>query len=271
MVVFPNAKINLGLEILRKREDGYHDLESLFYPIPLKDALEIVPIKHGSGDRWHFSGLEIPGKPSDNLCVKALELLRAEFEIPWLNCFLHKAIPMGAGLGGGSSDVAFLIDAVCEMYSPDFPKERRAEIALAIGSDCPFFLRNEPLMARGRGEIFEPIELDLSGLHLILVCPDIHISTPAAYGSISPSQPDMPVEDILRTSVYNWRDKLNNRFEGFAFKQFPELAKIKAEMYEFGAAYSSMTGSGSSIFGIFEHLPDTLSSEEENQSFRMKL
>lgn len=271
MVTFPNAKINLGLEILRKRSDGFHDIDSVFYPIPLRDALEAVPDPNRREDRWHYSGLEIPGRYGDNLIIRALELLRKEATIPPLNVFLHKAIPMGAGLGGGSSDAAFFLKLASSFAEEPLSKERLKEIAAALGSDCAFFIEAEPAHATGRGEILKPVDLDLSGVKLILVCPDVHVSTSEAYGSIMPKEIGKSTADLVKSPMKEWRNVLRNRFEESVFRLYPELDDIKQMLYDSGAIYASMTGSGSAVYGLFENWPDEADFSAQGKVFRFEL
>jgi 4-diphosphocytidyl-2-C-methyl-D-erythritol kinase len=251
MVVFPNAKINLGLEILRKRNDGYHDIDSVFFPIPLCDVLELVPDPQLKKDAWHFTGLRIPGSTTDNLCAQALDLLRESYDIPALKIFLHKIIPMGAGLGGGSSDATFFIKAANELFQLNLSIEEMEKVALSLGSDCPFFVKNKSARATGRGELLEPIEMDLKGKYLVLIYPGIHVSTKEAYAKIEVDDTYTSPADVVKKPLMEWRENLRNRFEEYAFDRHTELAEIKNILYKSGALYTSMTGSGSAIFGIF--------------------
>ena len=257
MILFPNAKINLGLEILRKRTDGFHDIDSVFYPIPLCDALELVIDSDSSKDQWHYSGMTIPGSSADNLCTKALNLLRERVEIPKLNTFLHKAIPMGAGLGGGSADGSFYLKGLNDMFEVNLSHAEMEEMALGLGSDCPFFIKNVPARALSRGEDLTPINLDLKGKNLILICPDIHVSTKEAYSTIVPDESWISPTEVLKQPIDQWRASLRNRFEEYAFDKHPQLAEMKEELYKSGALYASMSGSGSVIYGIFENAVET--------------
>jgi 4-diphosphocytidyl-2-C-methyl-D-erythritol kinase len=270
MVTFPNAKINLGLEVLRKRSDGYHDIASVFYPIPLCDALEIVPAQ--SKTRWHFSGKVIPGNTSDNLLVKALERLREETSVFPMDVFLHKAIPMGAGLGGGSADAAFFLRMVNALNGNKLSTEKLMELAARLGSDCPFFVKPRPAYAEGRGERLSPLPEVLSGKKLMLVCPDLHVSTARAYQMIEPRETGISPKEILRLPVTDWRNRLVNRFEEAVFSLHPELKWLKKEIYELGAVYASMTGSGSAFYGIFEdELPEETPSTVAGEVYRLNL
>ncbi|HET8859167.1 4-(cytidine 5'-diphospho)-2-C-methyl-D-erythritol kinase [Marivirga sp.] len=265
MLKFPNAKINLGLNITAKRADGYHNIESCFYPIPLKDALEIIPSKKLS---FETTGLAIPGNSDDNLVLKAYELLKADFELPPVDIILHKNIPMGAGMGGGSADGAFMLTLLNEYFELNISIEKLESYALKLGSDCPFFIENKPKLVSGRGELFENTSLDLFGHHLALVYPDIHISTAEAYSGVKPQMPEISVEEIIEHHpIVEWKGKLKNDFEEGIFKKYPELQKIKNKFYDAGAIYASMTGSGSTMFGIFDKSIE-LSCIRANQIFK---
>lgn len=255
MIVYPNCKINLGLRILRKRDDGYHDLETVFYPVKFNDLLEIIQAGYQSAQPVQFtqSGLSISGNPEDNLCVKAWQLLKKEApELPPVLIHLHKLIPMGAGLGGGSADGAFALKQVAKQFNLKLPEGKLEELALQLGSDCPFFLLNNPAYATGRGEQLEPISLELSGYKLVLVNPGIHVPTGKAFAGVSPGIPSESVKDIIQLPVSQWKDRLINDFESSVFEQFPEIGKIKDQLYNAGAIYASMSGSGSTVFGLFE-------------------
>ncbi|MFC3879226.1 4-(cytidine 5'-diphospho)-2-C-methyl-D-erythritol kinase [Algoriphagus namhaensis] len=256
MITFPNAKINLGLSILSKRKDGYHDIESCMIPVPLLDALEMIPSNKKL--EWNSSGLQIPGMPEDNLVCKAYYLLKKDFpQIPFPSIHLHKNIPMGAGLGGGSADAAFalkLMNSLFELHLDDFFLE---EYAAQLGSDCAFFIENTPKIARGRGEILEEIDVDLKGSHLVLINPGIHIGTKEAYAGVTPRQPMYDLPETLADRGL-WKDRLVNDFEASIFPNHPEIEQIKYQLYDAGAFYAAMSGSGSSVFGIFEKKPENL-------------
>jgi 4-diphosphocytidyl-2-C-methyl-D-erythritol kinase len=255
MVVFPNSKINLGLRILKKRNDGYHELETAFYPIPLTDILEIIPhkkVQKSSSVLLSKSGLVIDGDPSDNLCVKAYKLLRKDFpRIPPVQMHLHKSIPAGAGLGGGSADGSYTLMLLNKEFDLGLSQEKLMAYALKLGSDCPFFLINEPCYATGRGEILEKISLDLSNYKFLIVNPGIHINTGRAFLHCKPSSPDRSIKDILRSPVERWKDELFNDFESWVFGQHREVVEIKDQLYVHGAIYAAMSGSGSTVYGIF--------------------
>jgi 4-diphosphocytidyl-2-C-methyl-D-erythritol kinase len=256
MLVFPNCKINLGLSIIRKREDGYHDLHSIFYPLPLLDALEIIPRQQESGSiQLHLSGIPVPGSTDDNLLVKAYHLIAGNYELPAVDVYLHKNIPMGAGLGGGSSDAAFFIKALNEVAELSLSWGEMHHYAKQLGSDCSFFLINRPCVAEGRGELLEPCELSLSGYYLLLVLPAIHVPTAQAYSAIKPEVPEFMAEEVVKEPIENLKNKLKNDFEASVFAQHPVLESIKKELYENGAIYASMSGSGSAMFGLFKDAP----------------
>ncbi len=256
MVVFPNCKINLGLNILRKREDGYHALETVFYPVPLKDALELIPSPDSTDEktiRFTQSGLTITGDTANNLCIKAWQLLKDDFpQIGAVDCHLHKVIPMGAGLGGGSANGAFMLQLLNEIFHLALTPETLSYYALQLGSDCPFFITNKPCLASGRGEILTPLSLDLSNYRFILVYPGIHISTAEAFAGIRPANPTLPIMEIIKHPVTEWKDLLLNDFEKPLSATYPILAAIKEALYRHGAVYASLSGSGSTVYGLFE-------------------
>jgi 4-diphosphocytidyl-2-C-methyl-D-erythritol kinase len=253
LVSFPNCKINLGLNIVRKREDGFHDLETVFYPIPLQDALEVITLSSANCNQFKQTGIEIPGNSDNNICIKAWEVLKSDFpDLPFVSIHLHKTIPVGAGLGGGSADGAFMLKLLNRKFNLDLDENHLINYALLLGSDCPFFIKNKPVFATGRGEVLNDIDLDLTGFKFIIVNPGIHVSTATAFGSVSPRQPSENIMDIMRLSPAQWRGRLKNDFEEPLSKQHPEIAAITDALYEKGAVYSAMSGSGSTVFGIFE-------------------
>lgn len=250
MILFPPAKINLGLNVLRKRPDGFHDIETVFYPVPLKDALEIVP-SAGPKNTFEAYGLAIPGDPAENLCLKAVELIQDEFQTPPVDIFLYKAIPTGAGLGGGSSDAAAtlkILNNLSALHLSDFELKR---YAATLGSDCSFFVRPVPAFASGRGEVLHDIQLNLSAYSLVLVLPGIHVPTAAAYRAVTPEIPEWRLDQLTDLPMEDWKNIVVNDFEESVFKQFPVLAEIRQKLYDAGAIYASMSGSGSSIYGLF--------------------
>jgi 4-diphosphocytidyl-2-C-methyl-D-erythritol kinase len=249
VVFFPNCKINLGLNIIGKRTDGYHDLQTFFYPVHLRDAIEVIE-KHDF--QFSASGLAINGNSNENLCVKAYDLLKKEFpRLPPVHIHLHKAIPMGAGLGGGSADGAFTLKLLNKKFKLELSQEQLVDYALQLGSDCPFFIINEPSYATGRGEILEEYRPGLSGHKIVLVHPGIHISTAWAFAQISPGKSIKLIKEIIRRPVEIWKQELKNDFEQPVFSQYPEIKKIKDDLYAAGAVYAAMSGSGSAVYGIF--------------------
>ena len=252
MICFPNAKINLGLNIVSKRPDGYHNLETVFYPIGLKDALEIVPSESDELYRFFQTGIEIQGNADDNLVIKALKLISEEKEIPPIDIHLLKKIPFGAGLGGGSSDAAFMLKLLNETFSLGYSVSELEHKAAKIGADCAFFVRNKPAFATGIGNELTAIELDLSEYFFVLVKPDVFVPTKDAYAMVTPMQPEISLKEIVKKPVSEWKEWMKNDFEPSVFKKYPEICRIKEELYELGAVYASMSGSGSSVYGFFE-------------------
>ncbi len=262
MVVFPNAKINLGLRVKSKRTDGYHELDTVFYPVNICDVLEVISRSASSSKSteevsFSHSGLAIPGDPAGNLCLKAYQLLKKDFpDIPSVQIHLHKKIPMGAGMGGGSADGAFTIRLLNEKYRLGMTDETMQAYAIRLGSDCPFFICNKPVSATGRGEIMEPVSCDLSTWEMLIVNPGIHVGTAEAFRQIRLS-PDAPsCKDIIQLPVEEWQNHLVNDFEQTVFPLYPELERLKSILYELGASYASMTGSGSTVYGLFKTMPN---------------
>jgi 4-diphosphocytidyl-2-C-methyl-D-erythritol kinase len=249
MVLFPHAKINLGLQVIKKRHDGLHNIVSCIYPIGWCDILEIIV---GAELSFTGSGLEIPGDPNDNLCLQAYHLLKESFDLPPVHMHLHKAIPIGAGLGGGSSDAAFTLKGLRELFDlplADFELERYAS---DLGSDCPFFIGDQAAIATGIGDQLERIELDLSDLYLLVVTPPVHVNTGEAYGMLTPKKAEHDLKSHLRRPPAEWTKLVINDFEGPIFAKDPLISDIKEKMLAKGAIYSSLSGSGSSVYGIFE-------------------
>lgn len=253
MVVFPNCKINLGLNIIRKRSDGFHDIETAFFPIQINDALEAIPGNDpGSQLSFTTSGLAA-GEVGQNLCVRAFQLVQKDFpQLGSISMHLHKVIPIGAGLGGGSADGAFTLKLLNDKFGLGIGTEKLMQYALQLGSDCPFFIINKPCMAIGRGEILTPLQLDLSDYKIVIVNPAIKINTSEVFSSIAATTPYESIENIVKKSVENWPGTLRNDFEPVVFAKFPEIKKIKEDLYELGAVYASLTGSGSTVFGIYK-------------------
>lgn len=254
MILYPNAKINIGLNVVEKRADGYHNLETVFYPLNLLDALEITTDEHQADSvKLKVSGEAIAGRPSDNLVMKACNLMRSMFpeKIERLSVHLHKHIPTGAGLGGGSSDAAFTIKALNEKFSLGMSVDQMEQLSAQLGADCPFFIKNQPVFAEGIGDIFTDIDIVLKGKTLVLVKPGISVSTADAYSLVSPHKPQQSLRESLRLPVEEWKNHVVNDFESSVFKKFPEIAAIKDRLYDLGALYASMSGSGSAVYGIF--------------------
>lgn len=251
MIVFPNVKINLGLNIVEKRPDGYHNLETVFYPVPLCEALEIVPAK-GNSDVLNVFGAQVSGDPNANLVMRALSALRKDFpQIPALEVSLLKKLPMGAGLGGGSSDGAFMLKMLNECYGLGLSQQQLIEYAAKLGADCPFFLVNKPVYATGIGEIMQPVGLSLEGYSIVLVKPDVFVSTKEAFAGIKPKPTSLSARDIVSMPVEQWKDLLVNDFENTIFPLHPEIAEVKDKLYSAGAVYSAMSGSGASVLALF--------------------
>jgi len=270
MVDFPNAKINLGLRVTGRRTDGYHEIQTLFFPVGISDVLEIIP-NHSEGTHIKVSGLVPEGDPKDNLCVKAWEVLHVEKGIQGADIYLHKRIPSGAGLGGGSSDSAFTLMMLDRLFGLSLSVEELKEYALRLGSDCPFFLHNRPMAAKGRGEILSPVPIDLSGYYLVLVIPPVHVSTREAYAQITPHEPSEPLEVTILRDLRLWKEYLVNDFEESVFRTYPLLAEIKGRLYKAGAVYASLSGSGSALYGIFADKPDVHEVSDGNRIFIEKI
>ena len=249
MVSFPHCKINLGLNVVSKRPDGFHNIETCFYPIPRTDILEIIPSTEFS---FTQSGINVPGLQEDNLCIKAYRLLSKDFGLGNIKMHLHKIIPMGAGLGGGSSDAAFVLRLLNTVFNLKVPIEKLRNYASQLGSDCSFFIEDAPMIGTGRGEIVSPIPIALTGCYLVLAKPDAHISTAEAYSGIVPQKAQFPISEILNLPVAKWRKELKNDFEKSIFEKFPLIGHIKEKIYSCGALYASMSGSGSTVYGIFD-------------------
>lgn len=253
MITYPNAKINLGLNITEKRPDGYHNLETVFYPIPLQDALEVKPLDGENEYLLKIAGTQITGEPEDNLVIKAYRLLKQDYpHLPSIDIHMFKHIPTGAGLGGGSSDAAFMLKLLNEKFSLHISVSQLEEYAARLGADCAFFIQNKPVFASGIGNIFEPIELSLKGYYLVLVKPDIFVSTKEAYALVKPQKPQLSLKDIIHKPIEEWKNTMVNDFEKSVFHKFPEIAAIKDKLYDMGAIYASMSGSGASVFGLFK-------------------
>jgi len=264
MLAFANAKINIGLNITEKREDGYHNLETVFYPVKLHDVVELTDATQLG---CTVEGINFPGDPLDNICVKAFRLLQQDHDFPEQQITLLKNIPVGAGLGGGSADAAFLIKLLDSKFKLGLSVPQMEDYARQLGADCAFFIRNTPVYAFDKGDRFEALELDLSAYFLVLVMPPVHVSTAVAYAGVKPLKRDSGLKTLLSQPVATWKDGVVNDFETSVFEEFPEIGHIKNKLYRAGALYAAMSGSGASVFAIFEKeiaLPDL---EIDNQVF----
>jgi 4-diphosphocytidyl-2-C-methyl-D-erythritol kinase len=266
MIVFPNCKINLGLQILSKREDEFHDIETVFYPVPFKDALELIPDANSKTEvDFTATGLAVDGNPEDNLCIKAYHLLKKDFpKLSAVKIHLHKTIPMGAGLGGGSANAAFMLKLLNQKFNLNLSTPKLLNYSYQLGSDCPFFIINKPCFATGRGEELEEIPLDLSTYKIVLINPGIHINTGWAFSQITPALSKKSIKEIIKQPIETWRDELINDFENPVFKAHPQIKEIKDTLYQQGAIYASMSGSGSTVFGIFNTTFESKSFMDKN-------
>ena len=259
MILYPNAKINIGLNVIEKRVDGFHNLETLFYPVEAYDILEIV---ESDTLKMFQYGIDYPGEVMDNLCVRAYNLLKGEYNIPPVEIHLYKRIPVGAGLGGGSSDAAFTLKGLNDLFNLSIPDKKLWEYASMLGSDCPFFIYNKPMLGTGRGEILSEVEItDLSDYRIELVYPPYFVSTADAYRGIVPRNvrelngekfKGQSLVEMLKEPVESWKDNVTNDFEITVFNKIPQLAEYKEDLYKRGAVYASMSGSGSAMFGVFK-------------------
>jgi 4-diphosphocytidyl-2-C-methyl-D-erythritol kinase len=264
MLAFANAKINLGLFLTEKRSDGYHNLETVFYPIKINDVVELLDAEH---TYCTVKGLEIPSDGQDNLCLKAFRRLQRVFKLPHQHIVLLKNVPIGAGLGGGSSDAAFVIKLTNEKFDLGLTIAQMEDYARELGADCAFFIENQPTFAYGKGDEFLPLNIDLSAYFLVLVKPPIHVATAVAYKNAIVKKPVNSLKDLIQLPVSEWKNQVVNDFEGSVFEKFPEIDEIKTKLYAAGATFALMSGSGSSVYAIFENpvkLPDL---EIENQVF----
>ena len=262
MKLYPNAKINLGLNILRKRPDGYHDLETIFYPIGLCDELEITKSKQLE---LVIEGNTIEGDLESNLVVKAFRILENDFQLSPVKIWLNKIIPTGAGLGGGSSDAAYTLIALNSIFKLQLSNKELAQYAAKLGADCAFFIYNQPMLGEGIGDRLTPISVALDGCYLALVKPDCFVSTAVAYANVQPAIPAQKVEELIQQPIERWNSTLKNDFEASIFPSFPEIEKVKEQLYEAGAIYACMSGSGASVFGIFNDEPNDLASVFKSQ------
>ncbi|MFP5079592.1 4-(cytidine 5'-diphospho)-2-C-methyl-D-erythritol kinase [Pedobacter sp. JCM 36344] len=264
MLAFANAKINLGLQVTEKRADGYHNLETVFYPLKINDVVEITDAPVTS---FVSSGISIPGDAADNLCLKAYNALKRDFDIPPQQITLLKNIPIGAGLGGGSSDAAFLVKLLNDKFSLGLSTLEMEDYVRPLGADCAFFIRNKPVYAEGKGDEFSPVELNLSAYEIVLVQPHVQVSTADAYRGIIPSVPSSSVKDLIHLPPNDWKSHIFNDFETTVFEKYPQIEKVKMDLYHSGAIFALMSGSGSSVFGIFAGKVKLAALERENKVF----
>lgn len=253
MLLLPNCKINIGLNVVARRADGYHDLETVFFPIPLRDNIEFKEITDEDVPfRLSIGGASISGAAEDNLVVKVFLSLKEEFDLPPLDIFLYKNIPMGAGLGGGSSDAAAMMRGLNEAYGLGLSTEKMERRVACFGADCAFFIQDKPAYATGIGDVLSPINLSLKGKHIVLVKPDVFVSTKEAYAHVTPQPAQFALKDAIQQPIEDWKETIVNDFELSVFPNHPELPAIKQTLYDMGALYAAMSGSGSTIFGIFD-------------------
>ncbi len=255
MICFPNAKINIGLNITGKRQDGYHNLETIFYPVPLTDILEfVVSDTHKTSIQVSGSDLKIPAK--ENICIKAYDLLSKYYDLPPVEIYLHKNIPHGAGLGGGSADASFLLKELNSFFKLQISEKLLMSYAAQLGADCPFFIKNKPVFAGGTGNIFESINLDLSNYYLVIIKPYFPVNTAEAFKNIRPQKPKISLKELIKQPVIEWKNFIVNDFELSLFPIYPELKELKQKLYNSGAIYASLSGSGSALYGIFKTKPE---------------
>lgn len=249
MLAFANAKINIGLNVTEKLADGYHNIQTVFYPIKIHDVVEITDAE---ATTCKVSGINITGNPEDNICYKAFRLLQRDYNFPEQQINLLKQIPVGAGLGGGSSDAAHLIKIIDKKFNLGLSVDEMEQYASNLGADCAFFIENKPVYAFGKGDQFKPISLDLSGYNIVLVKPDIHMSTAEAYAGMQPQPNEEDLPELMKQPLESWEGQVKNDFERMVFEKYPVIAGVKQMLYEGGALYAAMSGSGSSVYGIFK-------------------
>ncbi|MFT5749129.1 MAG: 4-diphosphocytidyl-2-C-methyl-D-erythritol kinase [Ancylomarina sp.] len=264
MLTYSNAKINIGLNIVEKRNDGFHNIETVFFPIGMQDAIEIADSKSEASYTFTTSGIPINIDAKDNIVVKAYELIKAKYDFPSQDIHLHKNIPFGAGLGGGSANSAFMIKLLNQKFNLGMSTKEMEDEVKKLGSDCAFFIENKPAFAIEKGDKLSSIDLNLSGYHILLIKPDVHISTPEAYANIKPHQPKTSLKELIKQPIETWKATIKNDFEDSIFPKQPLLAEIKNELYEQGATYAAMSGSGSSMFGLFKSEPNILPQWEKH-------
>jgi 4-diphosphocytidyl-2-C-methyl-D-erythritol kinase len=254
MITFPNCKINIGLWVTQRRADGYHNIQTLMVPVPWCDALEIVPTL-GSQTTLTITGNKVDATTEENLCFLAWKLMAEKYNIPAVEMHLHKVIPSGAGLGGGSADAAFTLKMLNSLFKLNLDSETLRSLAVQLGMDCPFFIDNVPALSTGRGEFLKPITLKINGLNIVIVKPPIHVSTAAAFAGIKPQYRENSLADFCEVPIQAWKKKLKNDFEQSVFGLYPDIEELKNRMYRKGAVYASMSGSGSAVYGLFENQP----------------
>ncbi len=269
MQTHPNAKINIGLNVVSKREDGYHNLETIFYPVSLCDKLELKTTKRKK-NIFKQKGIEIEGEYIDNLVFKAYKLLAIDYTLPPVNITLTKNIPFGAGLGGGSSDAAFMLKMLNYFFNLKIETEQLEKYASKLGADCAFFIKNKPVFASGIGDVFQETNLSLKDYYIVLIKPDIFVSTPDAFCFVKPHKPEFSLLDISLIDINEWKHLIVNDFEKSVFRKYPEIAEIKDYLYNSGAVYASMSGSGSTVYGIFKEMPILTEAEKYGQVFITK-
>jgi len=252
MICFPNAKINLGLRITERRPDGYHNLETVFYPVPLRDALEIVPLMDGGDFRLKISGQMPDSDQENNLVTKAYRLIQSKYSLKPCDTYLYKDIPLGAGLGGGSSDAAYMLKLISDYQQLNLSSDELEGYASILGSDCPFFINNKPIFAKGTGNNFEEISVSLCNLHIVMIKPSVFVSTSEAYSFVKPKQLIYSLKECIKEPVKSWKNLIFNDFEQGIFEKFPVIGKIKQFLYDNGAIFALMTGSGSAVYGLYE-------------------
>lgn len=250
MITFPNAKINIGLNIIEKRQDGFHNIESVFYPI--MDLFDVLEIIKSNELKFTSSGITIPGNEADNLCLKAYHLIKADFDVKLVHIHLHKVIPIGAGLGGGSADAAFTLKLLNQLFELNITDDELINYARKLGSDCAFFIKNKPVYAYGKGDEFEEIDVDLSKYEIKIEYPNIHIGTSEAYAGVNPKPSNKNIKELIKLPIKDWKNNIKNDFEDSIFPNHPQIKALKEKFYDDGAVYASMTGSGSAVFGVFD-------------------
>lgn len=267
MIAFANAKINIGLQVVNRREDGYHTLETIFYPLNLCDIVEVV---EAADVQLVPSGIPIPESGRENLCLQAYRLLANDFKLPPVHIYLHKVIPIGAGLGGGSADAAFLLKLLNDQFQLQLAEPQLMTYARKLGADCAFFIRNKPAFATGTGDVLSDISLDLSAYHIIVVKPNIHISTAVAYRMVTPGARDQQLRSAIQRPISSWKSAVFNDFETGIFPEYPEIAGIKQMLYESGALFASMSGSGSAVYGIFSEEAEIPTQHKQYEIFQIE-